>query len=82
MQGLLPTIPKNSVIVLDSATCHKRKDMFLAVKEREHTLEFLQPYSPDLNPIEKKWAQAKSMRRKFGHTPENFLFAESYDVLF
>ena len=24
----------------------------------------LSPYSPDLNPIENKWAQAKSLRRK------------------
>jgi transposase len=24
----------------------------------------LPPYSPELNPIEKKWAQAKSIRRK------------------
>ncbi|UZO82243.1 transposase [Aquimarina sp. ERC-38] len=41
------------------------------VKEKEgHTLEFLPPYSPQLNPIEKKWAQAKNVRRKFNHTPE------------
>ncbi len=26
---------------------------------------FLPPYSPDLNPIEQKWAQAKSIRRKY-----------------
>ncbi|MEM6722351.1 MAG: hypothetical protein AAF611_23700 [Bacteroidota bacterium] len=32
------------------------------------------PYSPDLNPIEKKWAQAKSMRRKFGYTPDQLFF--------
>ncbi|MSP27173.1 MAG: IS630 family transposase, partial [Methylococcales bacterium] len=29
-----------------------------------HSLEFLPPYSPDLNPIEHKWAQAKALRRK------------------
>ncbi|WP_316358945.1 transposase [Candidatus Neptunichlamydia sp. REUL1] len=26
---------------------------------------YLTPYSPDLNPIEHKWAQAKSKRRKY-----------------
>ncbi|MSP28540.1 MAG: transposase, partial [Methylococcales bacterium] len=26
--------------------------------------EFLPPYSPDLNPIEHKWAQAKALSRK------------------
>nr|WP_322497702.1 transposase [Candidatus Cyrtobacter comes] len=28
-----------------------------------HTLLYLPPYSPNLNPIEKKWAQAKQIRR-------------------
>jgi len=29
-----------------------------------HIFEYLPPYSPDLNPIEKKWAQIKSISRK------------------
>jgi len=29
------------------------------MEQHEHIIEFLPPYSPDLNPIEKKWAQAK-----------------------
>ncbi|PID36836.1 MAG: IS630 family transposase, partial [Rhodobacterales bacterium] len=28
--------------------------------------EYLPPYSPDLNPIEHKWAPAKARRRKPG----------------
>jgi len=27
-------------------------------------VEYLPPYSPDLNPIEKKWSQAKSVRER------------------
>lgn len=53
-QELLPNIPKNSVIVLDNATFHKREDALRAVQEKGQTFEFLPPYSPDLNPIEKK----------------------------
>jgi len=34
------------------------------LKAAGHILEYLPPYSPDLNPIEHKWAQAKSARRK------------------
>ena len=30
-----------------------------------HILEYLPPYSPDLNPIEPKCSQAKSRRRKY-----------------
>jgi len=33
------------------------------LQEAEHQLEYLPPYSPDLNPIEQKWAQAKETRQ-------------------
>lgn len=69
-QQLLPCIPANCVIVLDNATFHKRNDAMAIVENLGHTLLYLPPYSPDLNPIEKKWAQAKSIRRKFNYTPE------------
>ena len=45
----------DNIIVLDNATFHKREDALLAVQQQGHTLEFLPPHSPDLNPIEKKW---------------------------
>jgi transposase len=38
-------------------------DMLDAIDKHGCTLEFLPPYSPDLNPIEKKWAQIKAIRR-------------------
>jgi len=63
---LLPQIPTNSVIILDNASFHKGIIMRRAVEKAGHTLLYLPPYSPDLNPIEKKWAQAKSIRRKYG----------------
>jgi len=33
------------------------------IKDAGHTLLYLPPYSPDLNPIEKKWAQVKQIRK-------------------
>ena len=63
-KDLLPKVPPNSVIVMDNATFHKRKDMIQAIKSQGHTPEYLPPYSPDLNPIEHKWAQAKAIRKK------------------
>lgn len=75
-QELLPNTPSNAVIVLDNATFHKRNDAQIAIKQKGCTLEFLPPYSPDLNPIEKKWEQAKSIRRKFGYTPDELFFYE------
>ena len=76
-QELLPNMPSNSVIVLDNATFHKRNDALEAIEQAGHTVVFLPPYSPDLNPREKKWAQAKSIRRKFNYTPEElFLYSK------
>ena len=64
-QDLMPRLPKDSIIVMDNAAFHKNKDMQNDFKNAGHILEYLPPYSPDLNPIEPKWAQAKSIRRKY-----------------
>jgi transposase len=63
-QDFLPKLPAHSVLVLDNATFHKRNDIQEVIQNNGHTLIFLPPYSPDLNPIEHKWAQAKQVRRK------------------
>ncbi|MCP4937507.1 MAG: IS630 family transposase [bacterium] len=62
-QDLLPKLPPGCVLVMDNASFHKRHDMQNAIKDAGHILEYLPPYSPDLNPIEHKWAQAKAIRR-------------------
>lgn len=61
---LLPKLPPSCVVVMDNASFHKRADIRRAIEEAGHVLEFLPPYSPDLNPIERKWAQAKAVRRR------------------
>lgn len=61
---LLPQLPPAAVIVLDNATFHKRADIQKALRQAGHILEYLPPYSPDLNPIEHKWAQAKAIRKQ------------------
>jgi len=63
-QDLIPALPKQSVVVLDNASFHKKSPLTALFKEHNHDLIFLPPYSPHLNPIEKKWAQAKKLRRK------------------
>jgi len=63
-QDLLPKIKKQSVIVLDNASFHKRKDIQDAILNDKHILIFLPPYSPQLNPIEHKWAQAQAIRKQ------------------
>jgi transposase len=50
--------------IVYNATFHKSPDTQTAIPSLGHTLEYLPAYSPDLNPIEHKWAQAKSARKK------------------
>lgn len=63
-QDLLPKLPQKSVIVMDNATFHKRDDTQTLIQKAGHRLIFLPPYSPDLNPIEQKWAHTKSIRKR------------------
>jgi len=65
IQELLPRIPAGAVIVMDNVSFHKRHDMLEAISANQCKVEFLPPYSPDLNPIEHKWAQAKAVRRRY-----------------
>lgn len=61
---LLKEIKSGSVIVLDNAAFHRKSVLpSLAEAYNCHAL-FLPPYSPDLNPIEKKWAWLKKRLRK------------------
>ena len=69
---LLPKLPPKSVIIMDNASFHKGSEMQKILAEAGHILFYLPPYSPDLNPIEKKWAQAKAVRRRVGGTIESF----------
>ena len=64
VQDLLPKITAKSVIVMDNAAFHKRKDIIQAIENRGHIIEWLPPYSSGLNDIEHKWSQAKSFKRK------------------
>jgi transposase len=64
-QELLPILPPQSIVVMDNASFHKGKWLRENIELKGHILEYLPPYSPDLNPIEHKWAQAKLLRRKY-----------------
>ena len=61
---LIPELPKNSVVIMDNASFHKSLMTKEILTKHGHDLEFLPPYSPDFNPIEHKWAQAKAIRKK------------------
>ena len=77
-QDLLAKLPPASVIVMDNAPFHKRADIQAMLLGAGHTLDFLPSYSPDFNPIEKKWAQLKSFRKKIRCSTVHLFNIESF----
>ena len=70
---LLPVIKKDQVIIIDNASFHKGDDIRELIESAGCKLKYLPTYSPDLNPIEKKWSQIKAWYRKLTHKYENKL---------
>jgi transposase len=66
---LLPDLLVGSVIVFDNAAFHKSQRTFDLIYQAGCTLLFLSPYSPDLNPIEKLWANLKRKWQHSAHLP-------------
>ena len=61
---LLRELKEPSVIIMDNARFHRMAVLREIAKKVGHTILPLPPYSPDLNPIEKMWANIKRYLRK------------------
>jgi len=55
---------------MDNASFHRKNALLELIKKtrRKVNLLFLPPYSPDLNPIEKSWANMKIFLKNYLHT--------------
>ena len=73
-QDLLPKLTTSCVVVMDNATFHKVDGISELIEKAGHQLLYLPPYSPDLNPIERKWAQVKALRNKLRTNDIDALF--------
>jgi transposase len=62
-QFLAPTLRPGDVVVMDNLPSHKVAGVRDAIEARGATLQFLPPYSPDLNPIEMVFAKLKARLR-------------------
>jgi len=62
---LLPKLAKNTTVVMDNATFHRKKVLHMLARKARCNVMFLPPYSPDLNPIEKTWANLKEFLRSY-----------------
>ena len=72
---LAPTLREGDILVLDSASSHKKHEFELMDILNEQGAEawFLPRYSPDLNPEENAWSKAKSTLRKLKARTEEAL---------
>lgn len=61
---LKPILKENDVIILDNASFHRSSNIYEIAREAGCRVEFLPPYSPDLNKIEGYWYSVKTKFRK------------------
>ena len=61
---LVPELRPGDIVVLDNLRSHKQQRVTDAIGAAGCRLEYLPPYSPDLNPIEKMWSKVKAILRK------------------
>jgi transposase len=65
-QQLVPTLRANDIVIMDNLSAHHAKQVRVAIESVGATLEYLPPYSPDLNPIELAFSKLKAHLRKAG----------------
>ena len=76
-QVLCPVLKPGKVIILDNASFHKSIEIQDLADSQGCRVLFLPAYSPDLNPIEKFWANFKKQLRKIIKKSLNFKSAIS-----
>jgi transposase len=61
---LAPRLRRGDIVVLDNLKPHTQAVIRTLIEARGARVEFLPPYSPDLNPIEPCWSKVKAWLRK------------------
>lgn len=60
---LVPTLRPGDLVILDNLGAHKNDAVAEHIRLAGAEVEYLPPYSPDLNPIEKMWSKIKTFLR-------------------
>ena len=58
-----PTLLSGDIVVMDNLSAHKSRRVRELIEAGGARLEYLPPYSPDLNPIELCWSKVKAVLR-------------------
>lgn len=60
---LVPTLMPGDIVIWDNLRIHKDPAVAALITAAGARLEFLPPYSPELNPIEEAWSKTKTFLR-------------------
>jgi transposase len=63
-QVLGPSLVPGDIVVMDNLAVHKVAGIAEAIRARGAHVQYLPPYSPDLNPIEQGWSKLKTALRQ------------------
>lgn len=63
-QGLLPSLEKGDVVVMDNLRAHHTHGVRQAIESVGAQVLYLPPYHPELNPIEMTWSKLKAILRR------------------
>jgi transposase len=80
-QVLAPELRPGDVVVMDNLSSHKSVRAREAIEAAGARLEFLPPYSPDLNPIEMVFAKVKQALRTLACRTRHALWEAMQSVL-
>ena len=58
-EQLTPLLRPGDVVIMDNASFHRKTKLYEIAGRHQIKILFLPPYSPELNPIEKTWANIK-----------------------
>jgi len=78
---LVPELRPGDVVVMDNLSSHKRARTRELIEAAGAELEFLPPYSPDLNPIEMVFSKIKQSLRSLGLRTREALWTSMQGVL-
>ena len=78
---LVPTLRPGDIVVMDNLAAHKTPAVVEAIRSAGAFEEYLPPYSPDLNPIEKMWSKIKAYLRKVKARTKETLFNSIKEAL-
>lgn len=80
-QVLVPELRPGDVVVMDNLSSHKRARTRELIEGAGATLEYLPPYSPDLNPIEMVFSKVKQLLRPLALRTREALWTTMQTIL-